>query len=101
VAESDNEGRYHCSFGKKEFQISPTGRSSAKKRVWVSWPPRLMWKASMTSAKPSRTVALASVRPLGRRGCGPAGVQELALGRRALPGFDLQVIAEGGRVRNR
>ena len=32
---------------------------------------------------------------------GPAGVQELALGRRALPVFDLEVLAEGGRVRNR
>src|ERR1035441_6117075 len=32
---------------------------------------------------------------------GPAGVQELALGRRALPVLDLQVLAEAGRVRNR
>ena len=32
---------------------------------------------------------------------GPAGVQEPALGRRALPVLDLQVLAEGGRVRNR
>ena len=32
---------------------------------------------------------------------GPAGVQELALGRRALAVFDLQVLAEGSRVRNR
>ena len=30
-----------------------------------------------------------------------AGVQELALDGRALPIFDLQVLAEGGRVRNR
>jgi hypothetical protein len=32
---------------------------------------------------------------------GPAGVQEPALGRRALPVLDLQVLAEAGRVRNR
>jgi hypothetical protein len=32
---------------------------------------------------------------------GPAGVQELALGRRALPVLDLEVLAEGGGVRNR
>jgi hypothetical protein len=32
---------------------------------------------------------------------GPAGVQELASGRRALPVLDLQVLAEAGRVRNR
>ena len=32
---------------------------------------------------------------------GPAGVQELALGRRALPVLDLQVLAEADRVRNR
>ena len=35
-------------------------RSSTKKRVWVGWPPRLTWKASMTLAKPSRTVASVS-----------------------------------------
>jgi hypothetical protein len=35
-------------------------RSSTKKRVWVGWPPRLTWKASMTLAEPSRTVASAS-----------------------------------------
>jgi hypothetical protein len=32
---------------------------------------------------------------------GPAGIQEPALGRRALPVLDLQVLAEAGRVRNR
>ena len=35
-------------------------RSSTKKRVWVGSPPRLTWKASMTFAKPSRTVTSAS-----------------------------------------
>src|ERR1035438_5010457 len=49
-----------------------------------------------------------SDRDLGKLGglqvaavAGPAGVQELASGRRALPVLDLQVLAEAGRVRNR
>jgi hypothetical protein len=80
-------------------------RSSTKKRVWVGWPPRLTWRASMTLAKPSRAEPDGGLSEL--RGvqvaavAGPAGVQELALGRRALAVLDLQVLAEGGRVRNR
>jgi hypothetical protein len=35
-------------------------RSSLKKRVCVGSPPLLMWKASMTLLKPSRTVTSAS-----------------------------------------
>jgi hypothetical protein len=76
-------------------------RSSTKKRVWVGWPPRLTWKASMTLAKPSRTVASTSCAASSSPRLRDRRVQELAPGRRALPVLDLQVLAEVGHVRNR
>jgi hypothetical protein len=77
-------------------------RSSTKKRVWVGWPPRLMWKGvdDVGEAEPDR--GLGELRALQVTAvAGPAGVQEPALGRGALPVLDLQVLAEAGRVRNR
>ena len=39
--------------GEDQADGQPAGvRSSTKKRVWVGWPSRLTWKASMTLAKP-------------------------------------------------
>jgi hypothetical protein len=35
----------------------PGGLAGVKKRVWVGWPPRLMWKASMTLAKLTAVLA--------------------------------------------